>query len=156
VRVRGEILPDGTWLARSITRLDVGVGCLDLRGVVVRVEGNQLILADGQVINLDGVTVDGMLNPATVIVIYGCVGADGQFVVITIIVIYQLPELPPTATPTPTPTPTPVVTPLPGDGQKVTICHRPPGNPDNAHTLSVGAPAVPAHLAHGDTLGPCP
>ena len=38
---------------------------------------------------------------------------------------------------------------------KVTICHIPPGNPDNAHTLSVGAPAVAAHLAHGDTLGPC-
>src|SRR5687768_9394498 len=39
---------------------------------------------------------------------------------------------------------------------KVTICHIPPGNPDNAHTITVGAPAVPAHLAHGDTLGPCP
>jgi len=38
---------------------------------------------------------------------------------------------------------------------KVTICHIPPGNPANAHTITVGAPAVPAHLAHGDTLGPC-
>jgi hypothetical protein len=38
---------------------------------------------------------------------------------------------------------------------KVTICHVPPGNPANAHTITVGAPAVPAHLAHGDTLGPC-
>lgn len=41
-----------------------------------------------------------------------------------------------------------------GDG-KVTICHVPPGNPSAAHTLAVGAPAVAAHLAHGDTLGPC-
>jgi hypothetical protein len=41
-----------------------------------------------------------------------------------------------------------------GDG-KVTICHIPPGNPENAHTISVGASAVAAHLAHGDTLGPC-
>jgi hypothetical protein len=42
------------------------------------------------------------------------------------------------------------------DGDKrVTICHVPPGNPDNAQTLVVGAPAVPAHLAHGDHLGPC-
>ena len=39
---------------------------------------------------------------------------------------------------------------------KVTLCHIPPGNPDNAHTITVGASAVPAHLAHGDTLGPCP
>ena len=39
---------------------------------------------------------------------------------------------------------------------KVTLCHIPPGNPDNAHTITVGASAVPAHLAHGDTLGSCP
>ncbi len=36
------------------------------------------------------------------------------------------------------------------------ICHRPPGNPAAAHTIVVGVPAVDAHLAHGDTLGPCP
>jgi hypothetical protein len=39
---------------------------------------------------------------------------------------------------------------------KVTICHLPPDNPANARTLSVNARAVAAHLAHGDTLGPCP
>ncbi|MFY9824868.1 MAG: calcium-binding EGF-like domain-containing protein [Thermoanaerobaculia bacterium] len=38
---------------------------------------------------------------------------------------------------------------------KVTICHVPPGNPDNAHTISVSPNAVPAHLAHGDYLGEC-
>lgn len=38
---------------------------------------------------------------------------------------------------------------------KVQICHFPPGNPANFHTLTVGAPAVPAHLAHGDSLGAC-
>jgi len=31
---------------------------------------------------------------------------------------------------------------------KVTICH-------NGHTIVVDLHAVPAHLAHGDTLGPC-
>src|SRR5262245_4048274 len=38
---------------------------------------------------------------------------------------------------------------------QVTICHIPPGNPANAHTITVGAPAVPAHLRHGDSLGAC-
>jgi hypothetical protein len=38
---------------------------------------------------------------------------------------------------------------------KVTICHIPPGNPDNAHTITVSKSAVPAHLAHGDVIGPC-
>jgi len=38
---------------------------------------------------------------------------------------------------------------------KVTICHYPPGNPSNYHTMEVAQPAVSAHLAHGDTLGAC-
>jgi LPXTG-motif cell wall-anchored protein len=41
-------------------------------------------------------------------------------------------------------------------GAKVVICHTPPGNPENRHTIEVSESAVPAHLAHGDTLGPCP
>src|SRR5262245_15632118 len=39
---------------------------------------------------------------------------------------------------------------------KVCLCHIPPGNPDNAHTICVGPPAARAHLHHGDTLGECP
>ena len=38
---------------------------------------------------------------------------------------------------------------------KVEICHIPPGNPGNRHTISVGGSAVPAHLRHGDYEGPC-
>ena len=38
---------------------------------------------------------------------------------------------------------------------KVDICHIPPGNPDNAHTINVSVNAIPAHLAHGDYLGDC-
>ena len=45
---------------------------------------------------------------------------------------------------------------LQSSGQtKVTLCHRPPGNPSHAHTISVGSSAVPAHLNHGDHLGAC-
>jgi hypothetical protein len=36
-----------------------------------------------------------------------------------------------------------------GPPAKVVICH-------NGKTISVAEPAVAAHLAHGDTLGPCP
>ena len=38
---------------------------------------------------------------------------------------------------------------------KVTLCHVPPGNPANEKTITVGAGAVAAHLAHGDRLGAC-
>jgi hypothetical protein len=43
----------------------------------------------------------------------------------------------------------------PADTKKTTVCHIPPGNPANEHTICVGNPAVPAHLAHGDHLGSC-
>lgn len=39
---------------------------------------------------------------------------------------------------------------------EVRLCHAPPGNPDGAHGICVGASAASAHLAHGDTLGDCP
>ena len=35
------------------------------------------------------------------------------------------------------------------------ICHIPPGNPDNAHTICISASALDAHVAHGDYLGAC-
>jgi prepilin-type N-terminal cleavage/methylation domain-containing protein len=40
-------------------------------------------------------------------------------------------------------------------GKKVKICHVPPGNPDNAHTINVSINAMDAHLDHGDLLGEC-
>lgn len=52
-------------------------------------------------------------------------------------------------------------------GEKVTICHVPPGNPANAHTITISVCALPAHIgepgpgrgAHGDQPdeeGACP
>ena len=41
-----------------------------------------------------------------------------------------------------------VVTEVGARQERVTICH-------NDHTITVAAPAVPAHLAHGDTIGAC-
>jgi hypothetical protein len=43
----------------------------------------------------------------------------------------------------------------PADTKKTTVCHIPPGNPANRHTICIGNPGVPAHLAHGDFIGSC-
>ena len=41
-------------------------------------------------------------------------------------------------------------------GEKVTICHFPPGNPANFHTITVGAKAADKHMQnHGDMMGEC-
>lgn len=40
-------------------------------------------------------------------------------------------------------------------GAKVEVCHIPPGNPDNFHTITISEKALAAHLSHGDLLGPC-
>ena len=39
---------------------------------------------------------------------------------------------------------------------KVTVCHVPAGNPENAHAICIAPAAVGVHLAHGDMLGACP
>jgi hypothetical protein len=38
---------------------------------------------------------------------------------------------------------------------KITICHVPPGNPANRHTIEVSQNALQAHLDHGDYIGSC-
>jgi hypothetical protein len=41
-----------------------------------------------------------------------------------------------------------------GKKDKVMVCHKP--NSKNPHTIVISSSAVPAHLGHGDILGPCP
>ena len=41
------------------------------------------------------------------------------------------------------------------ESPNVPVCHIPPGNPGNLHTIYVGESAVKAHLGHGDYRGPC-
>ena len=41
-------------------------------------------------------------------------------------------------------------------GHKVLLCHIPPGNPANEHTICVGEPAVEPHVRlHHDYVGAC-
>jgi len=45
--------------------------------------------------------------------------------------------------------------PIDYESKKIEICHVPPGNPDNVHTLSISVNAMRAHLAHGDYMDEC-
>ena len=163
VRVRATILPDGAWLIVSLRPVmsDFGQGCFNVVSVVVGAETNQLLLVNGVVIDLtNDLEVIGEVEPGSVIIVTVCVSVDGRFTVVTIIVIFVLDTVPPVPTPTPAPptptaTPIPIPPPPPEDSGTVTVCHRPPGNPGNAHTITIGRPALQAHLGHGDTLGPC-
>lgn len=42
-----------------------------------------------------------------------------------------------------------------GENDCTVICHVPPGNPDNEHTICISPNAVDAHINHGDYLGEC-
>jgi hypothetical protein len=153
VWVRVEILADGTWLIKSIHLVDVefGLGCFEVHAIVVSVTNTQIVLNHWQPIVLtDEIEVVGTLAPNTLINFYACFQPDGIIIIVgPIIVIGPIVIILPTPAPTVTPVP-------PVETGNNTICHRPPGNPDNAKTLNVGAGAVSAHLGHGDSLGPCP
>ncbi|MBI4142213.1 hypothetical protein HY484_04770, partial [Candidatus Woesearchaeota archaeon] len=41
------------------------------------------------------------------------------------------------------------------ESDKITICHVPPGNPENTHTITISKSALETHLAHGDSVGEC-
>jgi len=41
------------------------------------------------------------------------------------------------------------------NANKVQVCHVPPGNPSNAHTICINPNDVGSHIAHGDCVGIC-
>ncbi len=142
VRVTGIVQPDSSLLAQRIEKLDEELGCTEISVKITAINGQQLVLSNGQTIALtDKVEIEGQLRISAVVNIRLCVRADGTTVIVSIIVIFM---------PSPTITPPP-----PSVGGQITICHYPGGNKDKGHTLSVGQAAVGAHLAHGDKLGPC-
>ena len=144
-RVKGDVLPDGTWLAREIRRIESRAGCFSTSDIVSQVSGNQITLFDGQTVALDNsIQVTGTVQVASVIIIQACVGEADQVIVISIIVVFQLDALPPT----------PIPAPPPAEDGKVTLCHKPDGK-KGGKTIAVDPSAVSAHLGHGDTLGPC-
>jgi hypothetical protein len=42
-----------------------------------------------------------------------------------------------------------------GDGDSITVCHVPPGNPSSRRELRIASSALRAHCDHGDFCGPC-
>jgi hypothetical protein len=147
VRVEILLLEDGVWEVLSIVPLggftDVP-GCATVAATVRQVDGKEIQLAgwpaitlpDNVIIEVDG-GGEGTLSVNESVLVVVCASEDGQ-IMITHIIILKTNEGE-----------------IPSEGgDKVLICHKPDKNGGN--TLSISSSAVPAHLAHGDTLGPCP
>lgn len=172
VRVEILLLEDGTWEVLSIARLGDSSevsGCTTVVATVVKVEGGQIqflgwpitvpIVDDEQAQDNVGNDNDGnenddndndnengnddrrmeiILSSGQVVMAVVCVSEDGRLVIVQIIILEdEDADNDDDVT----------------GGGKVLVCHKPN---KNAHTLSIAPAAVPAHLAHGDTLGPCP
>jgi hypothetical protein len=173
VRVEIMVLPDGTREVISIAPLGDSTetpGCVTVVATVLSVDGDQILfegwptpitLGEGDQPKDDGVepreedeqgededesgdeddngneeeTIE--INPGDVVRAVVCVSEDGQLVIVQITVL-DTDDGGDTS----------------GGGEKVLVCHNASRN--NPHTISIAQPAVPAHLAHGDTLGPCP
>jgi hypothetical protein len=148
VRVEILLLQDGTWEVLSIVSLgeftDVP-GCATVTATIVSVNGNEIQMAGWPVITLDEdvkIEIDGgsegTLGENQAVLVVVCASEAGQIMITHIIILH--------ASDGDTP---------PGDGgEKVLVCHKP--DKKGGHTLSIAPAAVPAHLAHGDTQGPCP
>jgi hypothetical protein len=147
VRVEILVLPDGTWEVLSIAPLgepEEGAGCVTVIATILRVEGNEIQLSGWPTITLgedvrieDEAGGEGTLNLDQTVFVLVCPSGDGQIVIVQIIIISIGED----------------ETSVEG-GEKVLVCHKP--DKKGGHTISISSSAVPAHLAHGDTLGPCP
>ena len=167
VRVEILFLEDGTWEVLSIAPLGESIettGCVTVVATIVSVSGDEVqflgwpttvLLGDGvfngsdeseasdndqgedEDINQQNEEEDGdTLSAGQTVLVVACTSEDGQIVIVQITLISEVDAGDASA-----------------NGEKVLVCHKPSKKP---HTLSIASPAVPAHLAHGDTLGACP
>ena len=157
VRVEILLLPDGTWQVLSIAPLgDITEvpDCATVIATVIAVNGNEVQFLGWPSITLgDDVVIEGnedegeqgvvTLNPNQTVIVVVCPSDEGQIVIIQIIIINIVINPPGEDVGTPI------------EGEKVLVCHK-PNSKKGGKTLSISSSAVPAHLGHGDTLGPCP
>lgn len=148
VRVEILLLPDGTWEVLSIAPLgetDEGDDCETVAARVESVNGNEIKFSGWPVITLDeDIQIedeaggDGTLAPGQTALITVCPAGEGLVSITKITVLSNGED----------------GAPVEEGGKKVLICHKP--DKKGGHTISISSEAVPAHLAHGDTQGPCP
>ena len=156
VRVEVLLSEDGTWEVLSLTPLgdfsEVD-GCVTVAATIVSVTADEIQFVGWPSMPLgSGVKIESngneegnqqgdiVLSPNQNVLVVLCPSDNNQIVIAQIIVIVVNP-------------PGEGGNDSSGDHAKVLVCHKPK---KNAHTLSLPQSAVPAHLAHGDTLGPCP
>lgn len=147
VRVEIQVQPDGTWKVLTIEPLEGsewGSECRELTSVVINVSENQVQLEGWPALALDENTeVGGELRVGSIVLVQICYGEDGNPEIVYIHIILEPGvELPDSLDGSET------------GQEKVMVCHKP--NSKNPHTIVIAQPAVPAHLGHGDILGPCP
>ena len=149
LRIEMQLLPDGTHKVIRITPFDGfdwEMACQSVVVTITRIDGDQIILDGWPALPLsENTQIEGELKPGSVVQTMICYDEDMNVVLVYIIVLDD-PEPP-----------------QPPDddgnddddanGEKVVVCHKPL---KNAHTIVISSSAVPAHLAHGDILGPCP
>jgi len=169
VRVEILLLEDGTWEVISIAPLGESTdmaGCVTVIATIISIEGNEIQFLgwpDTVTLSIDNQTDDTNQNsddenddedqnednddettdtieiaPGDVVQAVICISDDGTLIIVQITVLHVDDESGGEST----------------NGEKVLICHKP--NKKGGNTLSVASAAVPAHLAHGDTLGACP
>jgi hypothetical protein len=167
VHVEILLLEDGTWEVIGIAPLGDFTetpGCATVVATVVSVNGNEIqflgwpttvTLGDASQTEDENDTDDGedqdngnenedndeegggvTVSPGQTVLAVVCVSENGQLVIVQITILDADDD-------------------DTSEGvEKVLVCHKP--DKRGGHTISIAAPAVPAHLGHGDTLGPCP
>lgn len=150
VRVEIRMLEDGTWIAVRIDpmgKLEWADGCREVTAVVVSVSGNQvqlkgwpLLVLGEEAVVLSERSSHGNLQPNSVVLVQICMDEEGNPRIVYVYIILDPAVVEPPDFELP--------------GEKVAICHKP--NSKNPHTIVVSQSAAPAHLGHGDILGPCP
>ena len=147
VRVEILLLPDGTWEVLRIVplgELEEGAGCATVVATVLVVEGNEIqlsgwpIIVLGEDVKIENQTgAEGTLSPDQAVLLVVCPAGEGQIMIVQIIILNNADDQDSA-----------------DGGEKVLVCHKP--DKKGGHTISISSSAVPAHLAHGDTLGRCP